>query len=384
MTECRFDSSCPMPVDCALNFIGTPDIEVGQTNSVSVGSYGTNPPIEITLTSSNTGVARVCGGLPGPCASASYTDNVAPFTFASTGVAAGSVDLNVSGITAAGVACQGDTITVNVDVPIPGVYWCQFMGGSAMANGSILCPVPALSYLFPTNALGSTGLPIVGGTVTFAPGLLSPTNWKVEGMPYAGTLPSYTTFRNRIPSTVTIQYVGNSVNQAALTSGGTEYPAGSGYYYYLYDGGVGNLSLYEISDGSIDIGDRKVILFVENASTNINSKIRVNPGRGFFMLISSGSILVWDQVGGLQEIPPVPDIEGVYFTDGVFSTSNPGISVQQLHVRGVMVSIGGIQMLRESADNTVPSELFEFGADQSLMIPSIFSKRTLNWREVLP
>ena len=132
--------------------------------------------------------------------------------------------------------------------------------------------------------------------------------------------------------------------------------------------------------------DRKVVVFVDGNAT-ISSDILVNDGVGFFMLLAGGNITVSTSVGGSQEDPPplVPDLEGVYFTDGSFNTGTSGAGAdEQLHVRGVVVAGNTVNMQRSVAYEDIPSDLFEYGPDQSMMIPIALSRRSISWKEVLP
>ncbi|MFC1600563.1 hypothetical protein ACFL25_00615 [Patescibacteria group bacterium] len=136
---------------------------------------------------------------------------------------------------------------------------------------------------------------------------------------------------------------------------------------------------------TIDVEDEKVILFVEG-DINITSKIRVTPGQGFFMLIASGDITVHPSVG---DDDGEPDLEGIYYTDGSFYTGTNGSgSDTQLHIRGTVVagnqSGEGIVLERSPSRADVPSELFQYAPDQTLMIPPVFSRKLLIWKEVTP
>jgi hypothetical protein len=201
-------------------------------------------------------------------------------------------------------------------------------------------------------------------------------------MAYSGKLPSYSSFRGKVPA---YALAGNIINQNTLTDPafGTQFPSGSGYFYYSYNGGSGDL-IFQDPSGVIDIGAKKVIVFADS-DVLINSKIGLTKGLGFFMLVARGDITVDPGVGGPQETPPVPDLEGVYYTDGTFSTGSGGSGLdEQLHTRGVIVALTKVEVDRIPPSSVIPGELFEFGPDQSMLIPPAFSRRNIEWREVLP
>jgi hypothetical protein len=345
----------------------TTPIAVNTTEGGNIANvlFTVNPPL----------VAEVTGTYPNPDTTAAYQVEMRSLIIGnSTYTALATMD------DANSTTCFS-TADIEVDVP---PAWCQFKNGSVLTNGSVSCQVPVGSYLMTYDIPGTPGVPIAGGSVTYAPGGLSTTNWRAENTPYAGSLPSYSAFRNKIPLSTSLYSLGSSVNEATLLTWGTQYPSGSGYYYFNYDGSAGDLVLQD-GDGVIDLGTRKVVIFTDSA-VNINSKILLTKGQGFFMIISSGDISISSSVGGPQEATPLPDLEGVYYTDGGFITGtlDPPGSDQQLHVRGVVVAKDSVVMQRIPPFADIPGELFEFAPDQSMLIPSILSQKLINWREVLP
>lgn len=91
------------------------------------------------------------------------------------------------------------------------------------------------------------------------------------------------------------------------------------YRVCYYNGSTtGNLQL--TGDYSIADGDR-IILFVENAKTIINGKIKpLNRGRSSFLLISEGNIEIDPSVGGSPDSET--DLEGLFYTDGTFDSGS--------------------------------------------------------------
>jgi hypothetical protein len=101
------------------------------------------------------------------------------------------------------------------------------------------------------------------------------------------------------------------------------------------------------------------------------------------MLIASGDIAVDPAVGGDNDTNA--DLQGVFFTDSVFDTMTLGDGLDsQLHVRGVVVAGDHVKMQRSPGEADIPGDLFEFGADQNMLIPPALSRRELTWKEVLP
>jgi hypothetical protein len=121
-------------------------------------------------------------------------------------------------------------------------------------------------------------------------------------------------------------------------------------------------------------------LIVENADLNINADISV--GSGLFLAIVQNDINV---------SPSVASIEGLYVSDGSFSTGTLGLDINeqgqddQLFVRGSIASYTGIDLQRDLPDNSAgPAELFEYAPDQILLFPSSIGVRKINWKEVAP
>jgi hypothetical protein len=275
------------------------------------------------------------------------------------------------------------TITVTDEPP-----WAQIKEGDAIVGttdvgSSISIPVVAGSYLMNYDTGEYPGNPIAKGSVSATPGGIStPQNWRSQGSGYAGVLPTYQNFRDRLPSTFTPANLGTPADEVTL-SGGTQY-ANTGYYYFSH---TGDLTFFQaLTEGPIDIGTRRVVVFVDGNVT-IQTPIRVTPGQGFFMLIATGNIIVDPQVAGPQEVPTlVPDLEGVYYTDQSFETGSLGADLDnQLHVRGMVVAADQVTLQRNLGDDAIkPAEILEYAPDQAMLIPPALAKMNINWRETLP
>jgi len=287
-----------------------------------------------------------------------------------------------------GVSFCTETAKIIVNPPGP---WCQIKGGDAVTLGNVQCHVPEIPkglYLMEEAESGSPGIPIAGGSIVMPTdsALISSMGWKVENDTYGGELPSYEHFREKIPDLVPEAFASSNVYQTTLLNSGTEYPIGSGYYYFEFDGPVLNIWDNMAETDGITLDDRKVIIFADS-DVEIHSKILVNRGRGLFMIISSGDIEIDPSVSG--DFDSSAELEGIYYTDKDFKTSSLGVGTdKQLHVRGSVVAGNvagfGVEMGRYPAEADVPGELFEFGVDQSMLIPPQLCDRLMTWKEVLP
>lgn len=97
------------------------------------------------------------------------------------------------------------------------------------------------------------------------------------------------------------------------------------------------------------------------------------------MALAKENIIVQPGVGGLGT---GPHLEGIFLADKQFRTETGS---NQVHVRGGVAALSGIELQRELADNSInPAEIFEFGADQLFLFPAPMSQRQISWREVAP
>ena len=267
----------------------------------------------------------------------------------------------------------------NLSVTNPGGWW-QVKEGDAVTDGaisSIIPPTAPENYFIVHDALGEyPGVATYRGSVNPLPPNLSSTNWNADSA-YSGTIPNYTFFEGRV-SASSITDINNPVDTTVLTTG----PLVNGYLWLKYDGaGYGNAPLV-INDpsGTVNLGTNKVVLFVKDANLQIQSKINLTDGQGFFMAIVERNILVDLTVGGAHDSSP--DLEGIYIADQSVQT---GLGTQQLHVRGSVVGNTGVQLQRALTDNSLyPAELFEYAVDQMMLFPGDLTPNRLTWREVAP
>lgn len=251
------------------------------------------------------------------------------------------------------------TFTIN-----PGPWW-QAKDADLTTNGSISSTVPS-GQLFDTVGIGGfPGVPVYGSTLNVGSGQISGAsfNWNANTTTIQPRLFNYLYFDNLIPESVRSSMT--VATDTSLRSTGFTY---QGYEWFKSDGSLTIAS-------NIDFGTRKVILFVENGGFGINGKINLNDGFGFFGAFVEGNIVVDPAVTG------APSIEGVYLTDLGFSSS---ISTLPLHVRGSIVSHGGVSLSRSLTNNTNPAELFEYAPDQILLFPDNLRYKRTKWTEIAP
>ena len=240
--------------------------------------------------------------------------------------------------------------------------WWQVKDGDVTTNNDIVSAVPTTNYFGIVGTGGFPGVPVYGTTFNLSStqNLISATRWNVNTTTTQSRIFNYAFFDNLIPDDV------NFNNVSTLVSGGTPYT--DGYEWYTASGDVS-------TSGDINIGSRKVILFVENGDLNINGRINVDDGIGFFGSFVDGNIEIAGTVTG------APSIEGIYLADNIFVT---GAGTSQLHVRGSVTSFGGTNLQRNLTNNANPAELFEFAPDQMLLFPEKLMFRRTKWTEVAP
>ncbi len=282
-------------------------------------------------------------------------------------------------------ACSGETI---VDIANSSAWW-QVKEGDVVADGVISSTIPITAYdaNLITHDLGEfPGVATYRGSINPVPldpnpPDISSTDWNTNSV-NSPNEPDYAFFEGRVSSSILTDVTITTVDASDLAS----VEPIDGYYWLRYDGAIygNNLTIEDSAGGDVNLGNNKVVLFVDEADLTINSRILLDDGEGFLLVIVDRDIIVDPSVGGPHEDPGplVPDLEGIYITDQQFST---GEGDEPLHVRGSVVGIGGISLDRDLSDNSLyPAELFEYGIDQILAFPSDLTPRQLIWREVAP
>ena len=376
-------------------------IPAGNTQTVSlvniVQGGGDIDTYDYVVTDSS--IASVCVFGTGPCAVGSGSLSTPVIRADMTGyTVGGNTTLTVTGRMTdpieGGVTCTAPVASVAVVNP---PAWWQAKEGDLVTIGNIFSEISALCSSSPTcdgnlviYASGNfPGVPTAGGSINTGTGCTncfsSSYNWRVSGAAYAGPTLTFDYFRQKLPTSFTPENIAVlPLNELMLASGAAEYPPASRYYYYQYNGALGDLRI-EDPDGVVSIGTRKVIVFADS-NVLIASDIRVTPGQGLFLLIASGNISVTPTVGDPLPVDTLPNLEGIYFTEGQFLTGTSGPALdQQLHVRGSVVAWDKVVLERDLTDNTTaPAELFEYATDQFLLFPAVLGERDVSWREVAP
>ena len=240
--------------------------------------------------------------------------------------------------------------------------WWQIKDGDITTSGDLVSDV-GNGQLFDIVGLGGfAGVPVYGNAfnLTSTTDRISATMWNSNTTTIQSRVFNYSYFDNLIPSDVNFNDV------STITTGGTPYS--DGYEWYKATSDVS-------TSGDINIGSRKVILFIENGNFNINGKINLTDGVGFFGVFVDGNIVVSPSVTG------APSIEGVYLSDGSFST---GAGTSQLHLRGSVATFGTVNLERDLVNDITAAELFEFAPDQMLLFPEKLMFRRTKWTEVAP
>jgi hypothetical protein len=272
--------------------------------------------------------------------------------------------------------------------------WWQTLNGNVIAGGQIKSEIPpgcvgtCSPYLIRQSGGNIAGIAAFSGILNLGDGTASVHGRKTNNAFNMGSLlRNYQHFLSKLKSNVPITTIGtSSYNMNQFNSSGTQY---GGYYWFRYNGS-GTLTL----TNDVNLGDRKIVLFVSDATVDIQGKINVNDGRGFFLLIAGRDIRVASSVGGAND--GIPELEGVYITDGQFMTGTNGIGLDQhLHIRGSVAGLGysggvpgvynGVVFERSLADNSqTPAELFEYAPDQNMLFPMILGDTKIKWTEVAP
>ena len=359
-------------------------IPIGTADFLTFGINQTGGAVDqITFTSDNGNVVSVCRSPLCSIGSTFAQNSTAQIGL--TGFVVGqSTKIHITGkMLASGVTCTPADITIGVvDVG----SWCQFKGTDAITNGNIACIVPTTcttaggcaNSLMTYDPSQSPGLPIAGGSIDPGSGSISkpkpPYGWSARTR-YSGVNYSYDYFEKKAGDVPITTLAFPRINDVTDLTTGT---SADGYYWNRYSGGAD----IEII-GDIEVGSKKIVLFVNNADIVMKGKIHVTKGKGFFMLISSGNIRIDPSVGAQVT---QSDIEGVYFTDKQFDIpSNGPYTDKELKVRGAVVAMDKIVMERSLTNNSLkPAETFEYGPDQLLLFPWRLGESQLNWKEVAP
>lgn len=285
-----------------------------------------------------------------------------------------------------------DTANIEVINPQP---WFQTIGGDAVAgSGNIVSQIPAQCTLSPLctpnfildNPQKHPGVPSAGGQTDFGSGNSSSRGWNAEDSSYLGESVDYEFFERKIPKEVltnpNFNFSQTPIGGDWLENNGVEYPPNSGYFWLRFwrPGFSSDLTI----GTPVFLDNRRLILFVEG-DLNIAATINGTRGTSGFYAIVNGNINIDSDVGEPAGSNLDPDIEGVFYAEGAFSTGTRGPdSDEQLFVRGA-VSAGSFNLQRDLPINTFnPAEIFEFAPDLVIGWPPYLSGKNVVWREVAP
>lgn len=378
----------PLPYlsSCILTRSRT-DLQVGESDTV-VSSINTNSIIsKVDFQSSNPSIISITSVTPdttSPYTATIRADSAGSATIQSTvyfsnnSIACTNVpNANTStggdGGGGGGGGSNGDTPIVVTNLS---ESWWQVVDSDLTSNGALQSTIPSGQTFGLDGAGGYAGIPTYTTTITgITPSNVSTDHWLTQNSNNTNPVFDYDYFANQIPADVTFNTISSSsISGSTFASGGT---SSYGYYWYRYDGGAGNLPL--TINSAVDVGSRRVILLVDNASLNINSNINLTDGVGFFMTIVDNNINIDPTVGGGSG----PNLEGFFVADNRFNT---GIGTNQLRVRGAVVAYDGITLSRDlgTGNATTPGEQFEYAPDQSILFPSKLATRKISWKEIAP
>lgn len=277
-------------------------------------------------------------------------------------------------------------------LPYGAIAWFQTKDADLTTAGSIISAIPSTCtspscdpYLSIAGEGGYPGVPMYGSGAILDAGEagISVTNWNASSDMILPKLYNYNFFVNQIPSSTTINTITTSQIDEATLLAGTE--SADGYTWFKYDGGDDSQTDLIIS-GDVDLGNRKVVLFVNNANLNIIGDIELNRGYGFFMaIVGVGS---QSAKGNIYVDPTVTTLEGLYAADvSVFTGTLDTEADTQFYLRGSMSSLVEAKLQRDLGESGNPvqaAEYLEYAPDQILLIPPALRIKKFNWKEVAP
>lgn len=352
-TESAFSTSPQVQisdcVSCTVDLLpSSTTVGLGNDTSFSVSVTPLNGTIDrVDFSSANSAIASVSPD----------SDSTPFYSTVATGNSLGSTIITSNVIMGGATTCS-DTSSISVEKNA----WWQVVDGDVVSTGDISSQVP-LGDIFDDDGIGGyPGVPIYNGTLDVN-SRISSKSWSASTSTSSSKVYNYTYFESLVPEDVVFY---DPASTSMADGGVPQY----GYYWFKTNGN------YNINS-NLNLGDRKVILFVGGSNLNIRDRISLNDGFGFFMAISDGDISVDGGVSG------TPSIEGLFVSDGVFST---GSGNSPLHIRGSVAAYGGIDMTpgRDLADNTPPAEIFEYAPDQILLFPQKLATRKTRWNEISP
>ena len=384
----------PTPSPSCLNITFTPDpidIQVGVSANVTA-TVNTSPPgspvdrVEFSIV--NPAIASIDDPPVPP-----HNDLTFPYRATVTGVSPGFTELRATaymgGVAACGYGTLVDPVPADINVSNASSWW-QVKNGDVIVNADIISPIPASCSLpvcdpaFIVTPLGGyPGIPSYAGGVFdvssgIPPGTVSSTGWLAQASYNAQTDYNYAFFERLVPGDAdrNVISVADTINPNYLKNqADSQAPSPDGYFWFFRTGDL-------ILRGEPTLASTKVILFV-NGNLTIDGNIKINPGTGFFMAIASGNITVNP---GVENPGGGFDLEGVFVTNGNFTTSSAGPETDDpIQIRGMVAAYGMVDPNKDLTDNsTTPAELFEYAPDLLFNIPPSLQLKRTRWKEVAP
>lgn len=259
--------------------------------------------------------------------------------------------------------------------PQSGPWWNTDSGG-VYSEQSIVSKIPSfctdpLVCKFSTASSGAPGVVAYGGSSADFNGVqnVSQTRWLVNAG-YQPSRPSFADFRRQVPVAPTVLNESEMpLNSGQIASKCTDE---TGECYLEYAG-------TNFRTGSdINVGKRRVVIYVPNGTVKIGSDIKVNRGFGFFGLITTAPVTI---------DPAVHSLDAAIFTDTTVTTqSSAPTADSQLTVNGMVVARGGVTLGRDlgPGNNTQPAEKFVFAPDFLFTLPRGLRRFQYQLTEVPP
>lgn len=372
-------------------------LQRGQTEDVTV----TANPVNGTIVGIGVTEAGTVVGI-------SPTFSSGNFKFTVTGLATAAIGAGTT-ISAKATMNTGKTCELNSLYKITEYSdWWKVVQGDVWTIGNVAATVPAGSVFSEHVGMGYTGFPGIpfyasnlGGNLNDDDANISNKGWNADTNSFYGTpvhpagdpeagkpvnALDYEYFFGLLPSEI-VDAFGAGTNSSRITSGnltqtlinnsGFPFPT-SGTDYWFYS--TGDLTTSGVGT-AITLGqNRKVVVFV-NGNLNITKNIGINSPSG-------NSVLVLIVKGDIVIDPAVTYINGIYITDGKFSTGSLAgdDNDSPLLVEGTVISWGGgVDLQRDRpVDIATPGEVFTYRPDYVLNIPKYFSQQSVTRREVNP
>jgi len=262
-------------------------------------------------------------------------------------------------------SCPLPAKQIPVSVVAPGPWW-QTKDGDVHAKGDIASHIPAIAavdnkYLSLTGDGGSPGVVSYGSTLSLGSGSVSKSDFFWQAKTDKGSKVNFDYLKNRL-----------KVNTNNTFNPTQSLPNQDGTYYYPGNGG--EVSLLSSLNSDWNIGNHKIVLFVDNADVVIDHNITVNQG-GFFALIVKGKLTF---TGGVQ------NAQGFHLSNGDMTIQ---ASSNKFQGEGSFISWGDIIFKRDRQDidyNKTPAEFFVFRPDLLVNAPKDFLFHPFVFQEVAP